>query len=251
MKIGYAGGTKDSADLKAQVDALQKMGCAKIFEDRGVVDANSREGSGLERALGAVTTGDVFVVSGLKCLGPGTKDVAQAVRALLRVGAYLQILRDEIDTTAPGGFQVFRLIRAFDELERGVASRRGRLAVEKGRLAGKQYGAQRTLDEEQEEYARDEVKRGRPAAEVAEELGVAAITIYRTLKRGARQPGRTRTEAGLAKAKANLRPQPRALTAAQEEFARKEAARGRRVQEIADELGVSKHTIYKALKRGV
>jgi len=44
------------------------------------------------------------------------------VRALQRVGGHIQILRDEIDTSAPGGHALFRLMLAFDELERRAAS---------------------------------------------------------------------------------------------------------------------------------
>lgn len=85
--------------------------------------------------------------------------------------------------------------------------------------------------------------------DVAAELGVTAITIYRTLKRDPARPGKSRTKPSKAKARNNLTTAP-ALTAAQEEFVRKEAARGRKAREIADELGVDIRAIRRLLKRG-
>jgi hypothetical protein len=76
VKVGYAGGSDRDADLAAQRAALVTVGCEKIFEDRGMIDRHRRPGSGLEKALKEVTTGDVLVVSSLKCLGPSIGDIA-------------------------------------------------------------------------------------------------------------------------------------------------------------------------------
>lgn len=85
--------------------------------------------------------------------------------------------------------------------------------------------------------------------DVAAELGVTPITIYRTLKRDPARPGKSPAKPSKAKGRNNLTTVP-ALTAAQEEFVRKEAARGRKEREIADELGVDIDAIRRLLKRG-
>ena len=220
-----------------------------FFADCGLVDEHFFSGSELQKALGAVTTGGVLVVENLSCLGPRTHDVAYVVRALQRVGGHIRILRDEIDTSAPGGHALFRLMLAFDELERRAASRAAKLRIERARRSGTRYGSPRALKPEKEDYARREVKRGRRVEDVAAELGVTPITIYRTLKRDPARPGKSRTKPSKAKARNNLTTAP-ALTAAQEEFVRKEAARGRKAREIADELGVDIRAIRRLLKRG-
>ena len=80
-------------------------------------------------------------------------------------------------------------------------------------------------------------------------MGRAMITIIAAFAELERDTIRKRTLAGLAAAKARGRVggRPRALTPAKVEFAQTLRAKGHAAQAIADELGVSRASIYRAL----
>jgi DNA invertase Pin-like site-specific DNA recombinase len=245
LRIGYAGGTNNPADLKLQLERLVELGCDHIFSDEGFV-AGDRMGTGLERALAHTTTGDVLIVAGLVCLGPSLRDVAGVVDALQRVDAHLKVLRDGIDTSRGEGAQILRTIQCCYELMRGEATRRRRLSVERGKGSGRIAAPPRKLTGEQEDYVRCEIDSGRKTvAALARELKVGQKTIYMTLARDPYAQDGVYSEDHTG----NL-PQPiRALTPDEESYAVAAVRGGRGAQELADELGVSRRTIYRAIDR--
>lgn len=80
-------------------------------------------------------------------------------------------------------------------------------------------------------------------------MGRAMITIIAAFAELERDTIRERTVAGLAAAKARGRVggRPRALSPAKIEFAQTLRAKGQGAQTIADELGVSRASVYRAL----
>lgn len=60
MLIGYARVSTSDQTLNLQQDALEKIGCVKIFTD--VISGSTIERSGLDEALAYVREGDTLVV---------------------------------------------------------------------------------------------------------------------------------------------------------------------------------------------
>jgi DNA invertase Pin-like site-specific DNA recombinase len=115
MKIGYLW-TYGSEDALAQMrKRLRAAGCEKIFEDTQE-PSTFEERKLLQQALAEVTTGDRLVVYELAALG-GMRDVLEVSAQIVRVGAGLQVIRDDIDSLAPGGSVFFRALKAFSALD--------------------------------------------------------------------------------------------------------------------------------------
>jgi DNA invertase Pin-like site-specific DNA recombinase len=60
MLIGYARVSTSDQTLNLQKDALEKIGCTKIFTD--VISGSTTERQGLDEALAYVREGDTLVV---------------------------------------------------------------------------------------------------------------------------------------------------------------------------------------------
>jgi len=67
MLIGYARVSTSDQTLNLQQDALEKIGCVKIFTD--VISGSTTERTGLDEALSYVREGDALVVWRLDRLG--------------------------------------------------------------------------------------------------------------------------------------------------------------------------------------
>lgn len=136
MKIGYLW-TYGSEDALPQMrDDLLAAGCAKIFEDTQAPSTYG-ERAVLQNALAEVTTGDRLVVCELAALG-GIRDVLEISAQIVRVGAGLQIIRDDIDTLAPGGAVFFRALKVVSALDRNLRGKVVKARNAAARQSGKQ-----------------------------------------------------------------------------------------------------------------
>jgi hypothetical protein len=145
--------------------------------------------SGTETAAGAardriasLRPGDVLVVAGLDELGRTQRELIAAVGEVRRRGAGLRSLREDLDTTAPGGEAIFRVFDALAGLGRAVisAGTSDGLAAARGR--GKRLGRPPALTPEQLREVRDLLLRPENTVSgVARRMGVSRSTIYKYL----------------------------------------------------------------------
>ena len=99
--VGYARADGDGAALAVLTRRLREAGCT-------VVHADERPGRqddlpGLRDCLAALRPGDVLVVASLDQLGRTRPELIAAVEQVRRSGAGLRSLREDLDTTGPGG----------------------------------------------------------------------------------------------------------------------------------------------------
>ena len=80
MLIGYARVSTNEQTLNLQKDALEKLGCTKIFSD--VVSGAKAERTGLDEALEYVREGDTLVVWRLDRLGRSLKHLIETITHL-------------------------------------------------------------------------------------------------------------------------------------------------------------------------
>lgn len=80
MFIGYARVSTAEQTLALQEDALQQVGCEKIFRD--VMSGSTTERPGLSEALAYARSGDVLVVWKLDRLGRSLAHLTQVVQQL-------------------------------------------------------------------------------------------------------------------------------------------------------------------------
>src|SRR6266480_3189139 len=115
MLIGYARVSTQDQTVNPQTDALEKIGCTKIFTD--VISGATTERQGLDEALEYVREGDTLVVWRLDRLGRSLKHLIETVTALNNRKIGFKSITENIDTTTSGGKLVFHIFGALAEFE--------------------------------------------------------------------------------------------------------------------------------------
>lgn len=176
--IGYARVSTRDQTVAAQLDALRKTECARIFQETAS-GANSDRPQ-LVAALDYMREGDTLVVWKFDRLARSLKQLIATVEELERRSIGFRSLTEAVDTTTPSGRLVFQLFGALAEFERNVMRERTRAGLDAARARGKMGGRPAKLKEEDLKAAKalladPEIN----VSDVAQRLGVSSATLYR------------------------------------------------------------------------
>lgn len=185
MLIGYARISKadGSQNLDLQRDALIEagVGAEAIYEDQVSGKRDTRPG--LDACLKALRGGDVLVVWKLDRLGRDLRHLVNVVQDLTERGIGLRVLAGQgaqIDTTTPAGRLVFGIFAALAEFERELIRERTVAGLAAARARGRKGGRKFALTKAQVRLAQAAMaNRDTSVAELAAELGVKPVTLYR------------------------------------------------------------------------
>src|SRR5438552_8248648 len=181
MLIGYARISTQEQTLNLQKDALEKIGCIKIFSD--VVSGAKAERTGLTEALEYVRDGDTLVVWRLDRLGRSLKHLIETITKLNNRKIGFKSITENIDTTTSGGKLVFHIFGALAEFERDIIKDRTnaglRAARARGRLGGrpkaKMLDTPKTVALAQSLYD----NKNNTIDEICKTLNISRATLYR------------------------------------------------------------------------
>src|SRR5436853_7446776 len=101
MFIGYARISTHDQTLDLQKDALEKIGCTKIFTD--TASGAKTERKGLTDALAYVREGDTLVVWRLDRLGRSLKHLIETITVLNNRRIGFKSIQEHIEKTTPQG----------------------------------------------------------------------------------------------------------------------------------------------------
>jgi hypothetical protein len=150
-------------------------------------------GAAAEDRLAGLRAGEVLEVAGLAALGRTPREVIAAVGEIRRRGAGLRSRREELDTTAPGGEAVFRVLAGLDELGRAAISAGTSEGLAAARARGARLGRPPALTPEQLGEVKELLARpDSTVSGVARQLGVSRSTLYKYLPdsgRAVQRPG--------------------------------------------------------------
>jgi DNA invertase Pin-like site-specific DNA recombinase len=138
MNIGYARVSTHEQTLDLQKDALEKIGCSKIFTD--TASGAKAERKGLEEALNYVREGDTLVVWRLDRLGRSLKHLIETITTLNNRNIGFKSITENIDTTTSGGKLVFHIFGALAEFERDIIRERTNAGLQAARARGRLGG---------------------------------------------------------------------------------------------------------------
>src|SRR6266496_4981324 len=138
MLIGYARVSTQDQTLNLQKDALEKIGCAKIFTD--IISGATTERQGLDEALAYVREGDTLVVWRLDRLGRSLKHLIETITALNNRKIGFKSITENIDTTTSGGKLIFHIFGALAEFERDIIKERTKAGLQAARARGRLGG---------------------------------------------------------------------------------------------------------------
>ncbi len=184
MLIGYARVSTQDQTLNLQKDALEKIGCAKIFTD--VISGATTERQGLDEALAYVREGDTLVVWRLDRLGRSLKHLIETITNLSNRKIGFKSIQENIDTTTSGGKLIFHIFGALAEFERDIIRERinaGLQAVRaRGRLGGRPKA--KTLDTSKKVSLAQSLydDKNNTIDEICKTLNISRATLYRYIE---------------------------------------------------------------------
>jgi DNA invertase Pin-like site-specific DNA recombinase len=139
MQFGYARVSSSEQDTTLQLDALERSGVTRIYQEH-------RPGAGvhrpeLERLLEQLREGDLVLVYKIDRLARSLSDLLHLLARIEARGAAFRSLTEPIDTSTPAGRMLMQLLGAFAEFERGMIRERSiagqRAAMDRGKHCGR------------------------------------------------------------------------------------------------------------------
>ncbi len=181
MLIGYARVSTSDQTLNLQKDALEKIGCTKIFTD--IISGSTTERQGLDDALAYVREGDTLVVWRLDRLGRSLKHLIEAITALNNRKIGFKSIQENIDTTTSGGKLIFHIFGALAEFERDIIRERTQAGLQAARTRGRLGGRPKVLNSKRQSIAQALYNdKNNSIAEICKTLNISRATLYRYIK---------------------------------------------------------------------
>tara|TARA_R110002049_G_scaffold83873_6_gene213432 strand:- start:1483 stop:2055 length:573 start_codon:yes stop_codon:yes gene_type:complete len=176
-KIGYARVSSTSQDLEIQKAKLKAAGCEIVRAETG--SGASRDGRmELATILEFLRAGDELVVHRLDRLGRSTRDVLNLVHELDAKGASLRVIEPEVTTAGDMGRMVITVLGMVADMELKFIRDRQRAGIKAARSRGVYKGRQKRVNNEE---IRRLALQGVSKAQIARDLGVSRMTVYRAL----------------------------------------------------------------------
>ena len=182
MKFGYARVSTTDQHLTLQLDALQKTGCERIFQEH--ISGAKADRPELTKLLETLRSGDEVVVWKLDRLGRSLQHLIDLMTQFEQRGVALSSLNDHIDTATPAGKLVFRIFASLAEFERELIRERTMAGLTAARAQGRTGGKTKGLSEDAKKRARvaeSLYKEKHPIKEIARQLNISRTTVYKYL----------------------------------------------------------------------
>jgi DNA invertase Pin-like site-specific DNA recombinase len=116
-------------------DALEKIGCTKIFT--ATISGSATQRLGLDEALEYVREGDTLVVWKLSRLGRSLKHLIETITHLNTRNIGFKSITENIDTTTSGEKLIFHIFGALAEFERDIIRERTNAGLQAARARGR------------------------------------------------------------------------------------------------------------------
>lgn len=179
MKVGYARVSSTGQNLQSQLEALQKAGCEKIFQEKrsGTKTYNRPE---LQNALDFVRNGDTLIVTRLDRCSRNVKDLHQIIETLNNKEVGFKATEQEIDTTTSAGRLMIGLLSIVSAFETDLRAERQADGIASAKKRGVKFGGSPKLTEEDVLRIMDfQNCTTMTNAAIAKEFGIARSTLLR------------------------------------------------------------------------
>lgn len=179
--VGYARVSTAEQNLDLQIEALQKIGCLKIFTD--IASGAKSDRPGLEEALNYLREGDTLVVWKLDRLGRSLAHLLQVIESLSQRNIQFKSITDSaIDTTTPSGQLMLSMIAALSEFERNLIRERTKEGLAVAKARGRKGGRRPVITDQKLKKAKQLIDKGLTVREAASAISVGKSSLYEALK---------------------------------------------------------------------
>lgn len=179
--IGYARISTPDQKLDLQIEALQKIGCSRVFTD--IASGAKSDRPGLEEALNYLREGDTLVVWKLDRLGRSLSHLLQVIETLSQRSIQFKSITDSaIDTTTPSGQLMLSMIAALSEFERNLIRERTKEGLEVAKARGRKGGRRPVITDQKLKKAKQLIDKGLTVREAASAINIGKSSLYSALK---------------------------------------------------------------------
>lgn len=178
--IGYARISTSHQQLDAQINALTKYGCDKIFTEQESGRKTKRRQ--LDKAIASLEKGDTFVIFKLDRLSRGTKHLLSLMEFFNEAEINFVSIQNNIDTSTSMGKFFFTIMSAFAEMEAELIRERVLSGLEAAKEKGITLGRpieNKNLKAVIDQYMNTDLS----ITEIAKLNQISRPTVYNYLKR--------------------------------------------------------------------
>lgn len=140
-KIGYARVSTIDQNLSSQIDALNKVGCIRIFTDK--ISGEKFERDGLTACLDYLRPGDTLVIYRLDRLGRSLRQMINLCAKLEELNIKFVSLQDNIDTMTAIGRFTMHVLASLAEYNRNLINEGSKAGIEAAMKRGVKFGRQK------------------------------------------------------------------------------------------------------------
>lgn len=177
MKVGYIRHTgAEHKKSDTQLAVLQLAGCNTFFVDDG-----QSKGAKLRNALGALNSGDTFVVAKFDRLGKTIKGVVDLLNELATRSIAFVAVEDAVDTSTAEGRYLVLIMSRLALMDKALRNERTKVSLAIAKKKGRTGGRPPSLTQEKLNEAKKLIDGGMPVRAVAKIVGSSQATLYRVL----------------------------------------------------------------------
>ncbi len=178
--VGYARVSTLEQDYKLQLDALEKLGCDKIFAEKKSGSSRT-DRTKLEECLDYLREGDTLVVTRIDRLARSLRDLQNLVHDLNGNGIELKATEQPVDTSSAAGKAFLSMLGVFAEFETNLRKERQLEGIAKAKSEGKYKGRKPTARAKAKQV-HELIRQGMTRQDAADSLGIGVASVYRILK---------------------------------------------------------------------
>lgn len=176
MKIGYARVSTLDQNNGAQIEALNKVGCSKIYTEKA--SGKSRKRAEFEKLVEQLLPDDVLIVTKLDRLARSLSDLVSIMAELKEKEIGFKSLGEGFDLTSPAGRMQMGMFAVIAEFERDLIVQRTQEGLAHARSKGRVGGRRPALSKLQTKELIERVERGYLSIpKVSEIYGVSRATV--------------------------------------------------------------------------
>jgi DNA invertase Pin-like site-specific DNA recombinase len=176
--IGYGRVSTQGQDLAPQLDALKAAGATKVYCEK--ISGARADRPELAKAMAALKSGDILVVTKLDRLGRSTRELLDLLDRIGKVGAAFRSLGDPLwDTSSSQGRLLSTMLAAIADFERDLIRERTGEGRKRAMAKGVKFGRKPKLSDYQRAEAVARRDKGETLASIAKTYGVDLSMISR------------------------------------------------------------------------
>lgn len=183
MIFGYARVSKKDQNLDLQIDALQRAGCDKIFEEK--ISGRSVFLPNQEKLFTQLRKDDILVFNSVDRLGRTSKQLIDLFYDFKQKGVQIKSLTEGVfDTTNPMGEAVFQIIAILKGMEVSVLIDRTNQGLDAARARGRKGGRKPgSYNKVKAAAAATLYKKGDYVSDILKTLNISRATLYEYLRK--------------------------------------------------------------------